>query len=113
MEAPKTPEEILDRARKNLKVCEMQRELNSGIKSDWRARFAYAGVKRYIPEFCEYVVQHPEFERFKDLTIADLLIAWHDVAPMKPLELEEAIKSITEQIRIFEQGINSKKTESQ
>lgn len=110
-EAPKTPEEKLDRAKRNLKVMEMQDTLNEGLKESFRARIAFGGVRRYIPEFCEFVIQNPEFERFKNLTLEDLIIAWHDVAPMKTVQLKEAIIRVKAEIKKLDTVSNETKSQ--
>lgn len=91
--------------RRSRRVMEMQQLLNRELKKHVSIRWSYGGIRRKIPDFCIGIMQMPEYERYKDLTLHDLLQTWGPVSGMAPMDLDDLVKLTDEEIEKAKKGL--------
>lgn len=79
-------------------VIDMQEQFNAELKKHYGARISWGAIRSKVPDFCHGVLGHEKFQRYKELTLADVLFTWGLVCNMKPKELEKLAKLTSEKI---------------
>lgn len=88
------------------RVYRLQSLMNARLKDSYGPRIMWGTMRKKIQPFSQYVLELPEFQEFRDLTVGELLTHWGDVAAASPDDVLEALGVIEGRIKAINEELS-------